>query len=213
MFGKNKDENEGAKVEKLSGPKLITGALEKKLTTEFKMDPELVKVLMVLARKRPQTEKAFDCRIFDPSEAEGKGLKIKDYTSLDTNPELTLYEGWFDDSAKQAEVKEKRKLVTETNLFSLAEIQEKIEALKEPGSSVFFYQARGPAYGGPLGRGAAVIEKNAEGGDKKSKIYTVYTANVAGIEPSATNRQKLMESDKAKDIAKWVKDAHHKRMY
>lgn len=211
MFNKNKDDKD-VKAEKLSGPKQLTAILEKQLTTEYKIDADLVKVLMVLVRKRENTEKAFYCRIYDPSEAEGKGLKIKDYTSLDTYPDLIFYEGWFDESAKQVELKEKRKLVTDVPLFTVDEIQQKIEALNEPGSTVFFYQARGPAYGGPLGRGAAVIEINPKYGDKKVKKYIISTANVVGTEPTGT-KQKLMDSDKPKEIAKWVKDAHHKRMY
>lgn len=211
MFGKTKEETGGVKAEKLPAPRQITGILEKQLTGEYKIDADLVRVLMAVVRKRPQTEKALDCRIFDPSEAEAKGLKIKDYTSLDAYPDLVLFEGWFDEGSKQVELVEKKKFVTDVPLFTTGEIEQKIGALATPGSNVFFYQARGPAYGGPLGRGAAVVELNPNYG-KKGKKYIVSTANVIGIEPSG-NRQKLMESDKPKDIAKWVKDAHHKRMY
>ena len=94
----------------------------------------------------------------------------------------------------------------------IAEILQRIEALSEPGSQVFFYQARGPAVGGPLGRGAAVVELNPDYLTKKGKKYIIYTANVVGMEP-VSKRQKLYDSNKPKDIAKWVKTAHHKRAY
>ncbi len=34
---------------------------------------------------------------------------------------------------------------------------------------IFFYQARGPAVGGPLGRGAAIVEINPNSSGKKEK--------------------------------------------
>ena len=34
-------------------------------------------------------------RIFQPTAVKKKGLKIKDYTSLDNYPELVLYEGYY----------------------------------------------------------------------------------------------------------------------
>lgn len=34
-------------------------------------------------------------RIFDPATAEEKGVAIKDYQSLDSHPDLILYEGYY----------------------------------------------------------------------------------------------------------------------
>jgi len=199
------------KVEKLPGPKPMPGLVEKHLIAEYKMDPDLVRILKAVVRKSPKAEKAFDCRIFDQSEAEASEVQIKDYTSLDGHPELILYEGWFDEQSKRVELGEKKKLIYDVPLFTEAEIQQKIEALTEPGSTVFFYQARGPAVGGPLGRGAAIIELNPDY-PTKGKKYIIFTANVVGMEP-VSNRQKLYDSNKPKEIAKWVKEAHHKRAY
>jgi len=47
---------------------------------------------------------------------------------------------------------------------------------------------------------------------KKQKKYIVYVANVTDMQPVGRG-DKAFESDKPKDIARWVKDAHHKRMY
>ena len=200
------------KVEKLAGPKPIPGVVGKHLIAEFKMDPDLVGIFKAVIRKSPKAERAFDCRIFDGSEAEASEVQIKDYTSLDEHPDLILYEGWFDEESKQVELQEKKKVSYDVPLFAEAEIQQKIEALAEPGSTAFFYQARGPAVGGPLGRGAAVVELNPNFPAKKGKKYIIYTTNVVGMEPVA-NKQKLYDSNKPKDIAKWVKEAHHKRAY
>ena len=203
---------EKPKVEKLPRPREIPALVGKHLIAEYKMDPELVPILKAVVRKSPKAGKVFDCRIFDESEAEASELEVKNYTSLDEHPDLILYEGWFDENSKRVELEERKKVNHNVPLFTEAEIQRKIEALSEPSSMVFFYQDRGPAVGGPLGRGAAIVELNPNYPGKKQKKYILYTANVVGMEPVG-KRQKLMNSDKPKELAKWIKEAHHKRMW
>jgi hypothetical protein len=201
-----------SKTEKLPGPRGIPDFVGKYLTAERKMDPNLVPIYKMLVRKRPQTERTFDCRVFDMAEAEASNTLIKDYTSLDKHQELIIYEGWFDEASKRVDLETKREAAQVVPILTEAEILQKIQALSEPGSTVLFYQARGPAVGGPLGRGAAVVELNPHYPGKKGKKYIIYTANVVGVEPVA-RREKLFDSDKPKEIAKWVKEGHHKRMY
>jgi hypothetical protein len=203
---------ENPKSEKLSGPRLIPGLVGKYLTTEYKIKPDLVQLLKCTIRRRPQTERASDCRIFDQSEAEAREIQVKNYNSLDAAPDLILYEGWFDEASKHVELTEKRNVNYDVPLFTEAEIQQKIESLKEPGSSVFFYQARGAAAGGPLGRGAAVIDLNPNYPGGKGKKYIVSAAYVIGMEPT-TKRQKIFDSNKPQEVAKWVMQGHHKREY
>lgn len=199
-------------VQKLSPPRLIPALVEKYLVSEYKMDVSLVRLLKIVVRKRSQAERAFDCRIFDQSEAEAQELKINDYNTLDQHPDLILYEGHYEEDTKHVELTEKKKISSDVPLFSQAEIQQQIEALSEPGSSVFFYQAAGSGIGGPLGRGAAVVELNPDYASKKGKKYIIYTANVIGEEPVA-KKQKLYDSNKPIEIAKWIKQSHVKRIY
>jgi hypothetical protein len=203
---------ESAKAAKLSAPRPMPGLLEKHLVTSYKMDADIAKLLKVVVRRRPETEGAFDCRIFDQSEASASGTQVKDYASLDGHPELILYEGWFDEGSKRVEIVEKKKLTYDVPLFTETEIEEKIEALREPGSTVFFYQARGAAVGGPLGQGAALIELNPTYSEGKGRKYIVYAVDVVGMEP-AGKKQKVFDSNKPKDISRWVKESHHKRIY
>jgi hypothetical protein len=200
------------KVEKLPGPRPIPGLVLKHLIAEYRVEPDLAQILKAVVRRSPKAEKAFDCRIYDGSEAEASEVQIKDYTSLDGHPELTLYEGWFDEGLKRVELEEKRRVSYDVPLFTGAEIQQKIEALSEPGSAVFFYQARGPAVGGPLGRGAAIVELNPNYAAQKGRKYIIYTTNVVGMEP-VSRKQKLFDSNKPEEIAKWVAEAHHRRVY
>ena len=208
MFWSKKSAKEEGK---LSGPKEIPGPVQNYLVAERKMDPDLVKLLKSVQRKST-TGATFNIRVFDNSEAIAKKVQVKDYPSLDECPDLIIYEGWFDEGAKQVKLEEKKKVNWDTPIFTQAEIQQKIEALREPGSTVFFYMARGIKSGGPLGMGASVIELNPNYPGKKQKKYTVYNADVTDMQPVGKG-DKMFELDKPKDIARWVKDAHHKRAY
>ena len=208
MFWNKKSAKEEGK---LSGPKEIPGPVQNYLVAERKMDPDLVKLLKTVERKST-TGATFNIRVFDNSEAIAKKVQVKDYTSLDECPDLIIYEGWFDEGAKQVKLEEKKKVNWDTPIFTQAEIQQTIEALKEPGNTVFFYMARGSKNGGPLGMGAAVIELNPNYPGKKQRKYIAYTADVIDMQPVGKG-DKIFDSDKPKDIAHWIKSAHLKREY
>jgi hypothetical protein len=212
MFWEKKQVNEDLKKEKLPGPQAIPSLVQKHLVAEWKMDSDLVKLFKAVVRKSETEEAVLKIRVFDNSEALAKKVQVKDFTSLEENPSLIIYEGWFDERSKQVKLEEKKKVNWDTTIFTQAEIQQKIEALSEPGSTVFFYMARGSACGGPLGMGASVIELNPNYPGKKQKKYNVYPTDVVDMQPIGKG-QKLFDSDKPKDIARWIKDAHHKRLY
>ena len=196
---------------KLSGPKEIPAPVRDYLVSEHKMDPDWVRLLRAVERKNTNGAK-FDIRIFDDSESKAKKVEVTDYASLDERPDLIIYEGWFDEGTKQVKLEGKQKVNWNTPIFTQAEIQQKIETLKEPGNTVFFYTARGGKHGGPLGMGTAVIELNPNYPGKKEKKYNVYTTDVVDMQP-VDNRQKFSGSDKPKSIAKWIKSLHDKRSF
>jgi len=209
MFGRKKQTK---KEEKLRKPQAIPGLVQKYLVDEGKLPTHLVPLLKSVVRENGSREQAFDIRIFDESEALAKNVNVNDYGALDEHLDLILYEGRFSEPSKQVELQEKNKVNWNTQIFTAADIQQKIEALTEPGSTAFFYMARGGQHGGPLGMGAAVIELNPDPAQKKGKKYNIYTADVVDMQPVGKG-QKLFDSNKAKDIARWVKDGHHERMY
>ena len=133
FWGKKSAKDEG----KLPGPREIPGSVQTYLVAERKMDPVLVKLLKAIERKST-TGATFNIRVFDDSEAKAKQVQIKDYTSLDEFPDLIIYEGSFDAWAKQVKLEEKKKVNWDTPILTQAEIQQKIEALKEPGNTIFF---------------------------------------------------------------------------
>jgi hypothetical protein len=207
VWGKTSAKEEG----KLSGPKEIPGPVENYLVAERKMTPDLVKFLKAVERKSA-IGATFNIRVFDNSEAIAKNVQVKDYASLDEWPDLIIYEGWFDQGTKQVKLEEKKKVNWDTPIFTQDEIQQKIEALKEPGDMVFFYQSRGGKHGGPLGMGAALVELNRDYPGKKQRKYIVYTADVIDMQPVGKG-DKLSDFDIPKDIARWIKQAHCKREY
>ncbi len=200
------------KKERLSGPREIPGIVQNYLVTEKKMDPELVKLLKALIYKSSSGEKVNNIRIFDEADAMAQKVQVKDYTTLDQHSDLIIYEGIFDEDSKHVRLEEKRNINYNVPIYTEPEIREKIEALKNPGDMVFFYMARGGGHGGPLGMGAAVIELNPNYPGKKQKKYIIYQTDVINMKPVGKG-QKLFDSDKPKDIAHWVANGHHKRVY
>jgi hypothetical protein len=211
MFWNKRLANE-EKKEKLSGPQAIPSLVQKYMVEGWKMDPDLLKLFDAVVLKGSAEGTTFNIRIFDGSDALAKKVQVKNYTSLDEHPDLIIYEGQFDERLKQVKLEEKKKVNWDTPIFTEAEIQQKIEALREPGSTVFFYMARGSAIGGPLGMGSAVIELNPNYPGKKQRKYIVYPTNVIDMQPAGKG-EKLFDSDKSKDVARWVKQGHHKREY
>ncbi len=198
--------------ERVSGPREIPGAVQQYLVTEKQMGADLAKLLRVVLRKSTTEDTGFHIRVFDDSEAIAKKVQVKDYSSLDESPDLILYEGWLNEGGKQVKLEEKNKVNWNTPIFTQEEIMHKIEALKEPGDTVFFYMGRGSSHGGPLGMGAAVIKLNPSYPAKKEKKYNVYRTDVINMQPVDKGR-KVFDSEKPKEIARWVKDGHHKRIY
>lgn len=199
------------KAEKLPGPRDIPEPVARYLIVNQKKSPDWVWRLKAVVRKRPSGKNAFDVLVFDDAEAIAQKVKVRDYTSLDNQPDLILYKGWFDKDSKQVELEEKVGLTVgkEVTIFTEAEIQQKIEGLSEPGSTVFFYLVGSQVTGGPLGRGAAIVELNPKYPGEKQKKYIMSAANVIGTEP-VDKGKKWYESDKPKEMAKFIKERHHK---
>lgn len=200
------------KEEKLRGPEAIPELVQKYLVAERKMDPDLAKLLKAVMRKNTSQEGSLNIRIFDESEALAKKVKIENYTSLDDHQDLIAYEGWVDLGSKQVGLEERKRISSDTAIFTEAEILQKIEELSEPGSTVFFYMAQGGTNGGPLGMGATVVELDSNYSGEKKRKYNVYSADVVDMKPVGKGN-KVFDSHKPKDIARWIKNGHHKRTY
>jgi hypothetical protein len=200
------------KEEKLRGPEAIPELVQRYLVAEWKMDPDLAKLLKAVMRKSTSQEGPLNIRVFDESEALAKKVQVENYISLDGHQDLIAYEGWVDLKSKRVGLEEKKRISSDTTIFTEAEILKKIEEVSQPGSTVFFYMARGNTHGGPLGMGAAVVELDPNYSGEKERKYTVYTADVVDMKPVGKG-DKLFDSHKPKDIARWIMERHGKRMY
>ncbi|MDH4068047.1 MAG: hypothetical protein OEU97_03835 [Dehalococcoidia bacterium] len=200
------------KEEKLRGPQAIPELVQKYLVAERRMDPDLAKLLKAVMRKSASQEGLLNIRVFDESEALAKKVKVENYTSLDEHQDLVGYEGWVDLESKRVGLLEKKKISADTTIFTEAEILKKIEELGEPGSTAFFYMARGGTNGGPLGMGATVVELDPDYSGEKKRKYSVYSADVVDMKPVGKGN-KVFDSNKPKDVARWIKNGHHKRTY
>ncbi|MDD5703227.1 MAG: hypothetical protein PHU23_14415 [Dehalococcoidales bacterium] len=203
MFWKKKD----GQASRLPGPKDIPEPLKKQLAVNQDIDPDAIPFLK--AAMRYGEGRSCDIRIYDPSEAEARNIKVKDYDSLTEIPEMIICEGEYDESTKKAEITS-RKSMPRAKLLTMDEILRQIEGMKEPGSSLFFYMAAGPGAGGPLGRGASIIKLNPTNGEKRQKKYSIYGASVIDGKPIGEGL-KIFDSDKGKDIAKWLAEAQKPR--
>jgi len=201
-------EAEGKKVEKLPGPKPIPGILQNHLIKHMGKEPNWVRQLSAVMRPRSGREKVSDVRIFAEYEANTSNIRVKDYTTLAQNPKLIFFEGWIDNKTKKVELEEKR-TIPKVTIYTEKEIQQQIGALSEPGSQVFFYLNASPASGGPLGRGAALVELNPKYPAKGQKKYTLTAVYVDEMELTSRGIR-MLDSNEPKHVARWIKERHYR---
>ena len=207
LFQRSSDKN---KTEKLAAPKSIPDIVTKYLVAENKISADILPFLKLVSKARGNDDKAVDIRIFDPSDAEARGVSVKNYNDLTENPSMIIGEGWMNETTKKVEISVNAKF-EKPRLFSMDEILRQIESLQTPGSSVFFFLAAGPGAGGPLGRGAAIVRFNGNvEKNSKTKKYSISTTKVIDNLP-VKEESFLFSTDKSKDAAKWVADGHKPR--
>lgn len=83
------------KVEKLDKPRGIPDAVGRYMVVNLAKHPDWVWDLKCAMRERTERH-TFDIRVFDARAASSNGIAVRDYTSLDSHPELILCEGIFD---------------------------------------------------------------------------------------------------------------------
>jgi len=208
MFWKKKSSGT-SEPEKMPGPQPISESVGKVISEKWGIDPDVARLLKSVISRNGNSKTSI--RIFDESDCLANGVQIKNYATFDPHPELVVFEGSLDETTKQTDLVEKKKDHLKITLLNEKEILDKIEALAQPGSTVFFYQAQGSQHGGPLGMGANIIELNPTY-PEKGKKYNVYSADVVNGQPVRVG-SKMFDSNKSRELAKWVQTGHHKRWY
>ena len=97
-----------AKHEKLPGPKDINELVGMYVVTNKKQNPDYVWQLKSVTRRWPENKNRFYFRVFDDVETSKKKVKVINYYSLDSHPELILWEGWADKETNTVTFQDKK---------------------------------------------------------------------------------------------------------
>ena len=95
------------KTLKMQGPKDIPESVGRELIVKLGKDPDWVWHLKSVARQRQGEKDAYDVRVFDAQKASSIKIAVANFTSLDTHPELILFEGWYNKKTRAVHVEEK----------------------------------------------------------------------------------------------------------
>lgn len=205
MFWKKK--NDTIVAEK--GPQEAPSNVQQYLVNNLHIDPDYARLFKSVVRKGDNG--ASSIRLFDESDAQANHIKITGYSSLDSYPELVIFEGSINDSNKTVTLEEKNRFSWDTKIYTEKEILQQIDSMQQAGAEVLFYQTRGGQVGGPLGRGMDIIQMNPDYPGKGQKKYNIFVADVVKMQP--VNKNKLFSSNNPKEIAHWVFEGHAKRQY
>ncbi|MGB9700229.1 MAG: hypothetical protein ACPL5I_12690 [Thermodesulfobacteriota bacterium] len=99
----------GKKKNGLLPPKSIPDCVGRYLVVNLGQNPDWVWNLKAVLRSKGEDKDSFEVRVFDPIKVPGKGIKIRDYNTLDDHPELILYEGWFNKRTGEVKIEAKGK--------------------------------------------------------------------------------------------------------
>jgi len=95
MFWRKKEGEQKDKQKKKKSVKKIEGAMWGYMVSEHGVIVDVLQNLrQVEGHGVIEGKPAIMIRIFDPADADKKGVAIEDYESLGDNPELVLYEGY-----------------------------------------------------------------------------------------------------------------------
>ncbi len=97
----------------------------------------------------------------------------------------------------------------DTTIYTEKEIRQRIDALNEQENKVHFYLSSSPSSGGPLGRGAGLVELNPNYPAKGHRKYVVSTHTVDGTGLTGKGMH-MFDTDDPKKVSKWIKERHNK---
>jgi hypothetical protein len=92
-------------VKGLLKPTRLPVAAARYLTVQLGLNQAWVKGLKCVIRIKEDLDDTHELRVFDEILAAENGVKIENYHSLDSYPELIIYKGWINQSADIAFLK------------------------------------------------------------------------------------------------------------
>jgi hypothetical protein len=98
-----RNEKDPAGQPRLPGPKNLPDDVGRTLVVDLKQEPNWVWTLKAVVK--PEQEKGrFLVRVYDERTVASKGLRVTDYNSFTQNPEMILFEGWFNKKSHEAHI-------------------------------------------------------------------------------------------------------------
>jgi hypothetical protein len=86
-------------------PTRLPAAATRYLTVQLGHNPAWVKGLKCVKQIKADRDETYEIRVFDEILAAENRVRVEDYHSLDSYPELIIYEGWLDQDADIAFLK------------------------------------------------------------------------------------------------------------
>lgn len=106
--GFRKEQRSPANVIKLTKPKDLPDRVGIYLITQMHENPDWVWGLKWVVRRKPEQKEIMEFRVFSPSDAAMKNVGIRDFISLESHPEIILFEGLFDKETGIVKIKKTR---------------------------------------------------------------------------------------------------------
>ncbi|MFH2092464.1 MAG: hypothetical protein ABIJ31_08880 [Pseudomonadota bacterium] len=94
---------------KQSKPKDLPQNVGMRMVTKLNYDSDWVWSLKMVAKLKEGRKTVYDFRAFDPLKAKEKGIHVSDYASLDGQPGLILFDGWYKKDTNEMEIKDRCK--------------------------------------------------------------------------------------------------------
>ena len=82
-------------------PKELPQAIGRHMVVDLGMDPDWVWALKIVTKEKSGEKGILEFRIYDPSAATAK---ITGFSSLDSRPDLILYDGWYEKNGNGKEL-------------------------------------------------------------------------------------------------------------
>lgn len=94
----------GAHRPKLAKPINLPEAVGRKMVVAMKMDPDEVWALKYVSRPVEGQKNVYEFKLFNPESARQAGVVARDWTSFDSQPDLVLFNGFYDKNASSIDI-------------------------------------------------------------------------------------------------------------
>ena len=91
---------------KLEKPKELPENVGRHLVVEQNLDPDWVWSLKCVRKAKENSKSAFDIRVFSQESADQKGVKVRDYTTLEDHMDLVIFAGWYDKGSRKVQLEQ-----------------------------------------------------------------------------------------------------------